>query len=761
MTDYLEEEEDSTVVATNKSFTLTEYPDKELIKTIFRHPDIWDADRMRIRKYCVLANKGKIKITYTKKSKYGRYYPEDGSVLSATGMWRRIRASLFADTEYDIDIKSAHLQILINDTKDKLPLEHLQELIDNRDEFFISFGIDYEAIRRYNKKYDMDCDKKDMIKKLLTRILNGGLQKNWEAEFELEEGDVVYPEWYFDVRDDIQSGTNMLMKDKELLFKDIKLDCLTDVKAEWDKQQMEICSKDKRKKPKEFNPEDHSVSKCKLLARYFQNREADIIDKAYDWIKQTYKIKPTAYCYDGFQYRKKDIAEPESFISRLNNEFDVEFIIKPFSDKLSPVPEYKDAIYFDVKEFNSIPNVDGLIEAYFEKYYFKIHSLGGMCYIDEAGSLIKIKNDLSHYAKIKEFWETYMWSQRLTEYFSFGNFPDKSKCPEKTYNTWVGFDVEHIKSKEDADIGRILYHFEVVANFNPEVYEYLLNYFAWLFQNPSRKTNVCLLIQGKQGTGKTTLVENLLRKMMGRRYIYDTPDIDSVVGRFNSAIAGKFMVVLNEATGKDTYGVIDKIKDSITRTEVGIEYKGVDKIMVQDYCNYCYTTNNVKPIAITEDDRRFQVIECSDKHKKDVEYFNKLYDAIDDDDVIRTFYKYLLKRDIKKFNPERDRVKTEATEDLHTLNKDPVDLFLEYAYTPEFTAYKRVYPTLEIYNEFKNYMSMINYKSYCNYITFCKILKNYSNKYGYVISKPKNVSTIEFTSKDWEVSCGIESDDDD
>lgn len=757
MEEYLEEEL-STVVATNKTFILTEYPDKEAIKNIFRHPDIWNADRMRIRKYCMRALKGKIKIIYKKKSNYGRYYPVDGSVLSATGMWRRIRANLFADTEYDIDIKSAHLQILINDVKDKLPLEHLQELINNRDELFISFMISDEAIRRYNKKNDMDCDKKDIIKKLLTRILNGGLQQNWEAEFEFEDGDIEYPDWYFAVKEDIQAGTIFLMKDKDLLFKDIKLDCLTDTKIEWDKNQQEICSKDKRKKPKEFNPNDHTVSKCKLIARYFQNREADIIDEAYDWIKKTYKIRPTAYCFDGFQYRKKDIAEPDSFISRLNNEFDVEFVIKPFSVKLSPVPEYKDAVYFDVKEFNSIPEEGGMREDYFEKYYFKIHSLAAMCYIDEAGSLIKIKSDLSHYAKIKDFWEDYQFSQRLKEYFSFGNYPDRSKCPEKTYNTWVGFNVEHIKSNEDADISRILYHFEVVANFNPEVYEYLLNYFTWLFQNPSRKTNVCLLIQGKQGTGKTTLVENLLRKMMGRRYIYDTPDIDSVVGRFNSAIAGKFMVVLNEATGKDTYGVIDKIKDSITRTEVGIEYKGVDKIMVQDYCNYCYTTNNVKPIAITEDDRRFQVIECSDKHKKDVVYFNKLYDAIADDDVIKTFYKFLMGRDIKNFNPERDRVKTEATEDLHELNRDSVDLFLEYAYTPEFVAYQRCYRTLELYSFYEDYMSKIHYKNYPNYITFNKILKIYKDKYGYKITKPSNVSTIEFTSPNWEVVCGINSD---
>ena len=58
----------------------------------------------------------------------------------------------------------------------------------------------------------------------------------------------------------------------------------------------------------------------------------------------------------------------------------------------------------------------------------------------------------------------------------------------------------------------ILEHFKVVANFNDDVYKYLLNYFAWLFQKPHRKTEVCLLIQGKQGAGKTTLVETLLKK---------------------------------------------------------------------------------------------------------------------------------------------------------------------------------------------------------------------------------------------------------
>ena len=80
MKDFAEEETNG--CADQKTFTLTEYPNIKLLDNIFRHPNIYDADRKRIRKYCDLAiKKGKINITYKKKTKYGRYYPEDGSLI--------------------------------------------------------------------------------------------------------------------------------------------------------------------------------------------------------------------------------------------------------------------------------------------------------------------------------------------------------------------------------------------------------------------------------------------------------------------------------------------------------------------------------------------------------------------------------------------------------------------------------------------------------------------------------------------------------
>ena len=738
------------------AFTLTEYPDKNLINDIFRHPDIYDAERKRIRKYCDMANKNKnkIKIDYVKKTKYGRYYPKDGSLISATYMWRKLRSSLFSDTEYDLDIKSCHFQLLINELrKEKFELENLQYLINNRDELFKSFLIDEDCIKQYNDDNKKDYTKKDIIKKLLTRILYGGLYENWLKEFNLTDDDVKIPKWYYDAKEDIKQGINVLIRRERYneinIFDDIKLDILQDKKIEWDEQQIIDCKKDKRKKPKAFNINDYQVPQPKIIARYFQELESKTIDNTYNFIKKTFKIRPTAYCYDGLQYRKSDISNIDEFIDTINKNTDVVFEVKAFDDKLTGFKKYKEPIFFDADEFKML-FTSSAQQNYFNKYYFKIHSLNGMCYLNERGSLIPVKNEKSHFAKINEFWQDYQFDNKIKQKSKKIFLNIRDLCPERIYNTWEGFDAEKLEFKEEVSIETLLYHFKVVANYDDKVYEFLLNYFAHLVQKPHIKTNVCLLIQGKQGTGKTTLVENLLKRLMGLKYVYDTDDIESIVGKFNASIAGKFMIVLNEATGRDTNQVVDKIKNIITRTSVTIEYKGIDPFPAIDYCNYSFTTNNIKPIAVTQDDRRFQIMECSDKYKGNNEYFTKLFASINDDKTIYSFYKFLMDRPITTFNAERDRVITEAASDLHELNKDPVEMFLEYIHTEEYEKDSNRIKASNLYDDFKKYMYQIGYKNVCNFPTFGKILKNYANKFQYSIIHPKNVSTIVFN---WELGC--------
>ncbi len=403
------------------AFTLTEYPDENLITNIFRHPDIHDAERKRIRKYCDNVKNGKITINYVKKTKYGRYYPADGSIISATYMWRKLRSSLFSDTEYDIDIKSCHFQLLINEVKkEKFELENLQYLINNRDELFKSILIDNDCIKEYNDINETDYTKKDLIKKLLTRILYGGLYENWLKEFNLTDDDVKIPKWFYDVKEDIKQGINVLIRRERYneinIFDDIKLDILQDTKFDWDNQQKEECKKDKRKKPKPFNINDYDVAQPKIIARYFQELESKTIDNTYNFIKKTFNIRPTAYCYDGLQYRKCDISNIDEFIDIINKNTDVVFEVKAFDDKLTGFKKYKEPIFFDVNEFKML-FTSSAQQNYFNKYYFKIHSLNGMCFINERGSLIPVKNEKSHFAKIHDFWEDYQFNIKIKLFY--------------------------------------------------------------------------------------------------------------------------------------------------------------------------------------------------------------------------------------------------------------------------------------------------------------------------------------------------------
>ena len=115
-----------------------------------------------------------------------------------------------------------------------------------------------------------------------------------------------------------------------------------------------------------------------------------------------------------------------------------------------------------------------------------------------------------------------------------------------------------------------------------------------------------------------------------------------------------------------------------------------------------------------------------------------------------------MKRKISKFNPSRDRVVTEATTDLHELNREPVDMFLEYLHTDEFVKYQRKYKTSVMYEEFKSYMNKIGYKGVCNLPTFGKLLKSYLNKYNINMTHPKNVSHLEFLNESWLIECLID-----
>ena len=218
-----------------------------------------------------------------------------------------------------------------------------------------------------------------------------------------------------------------------------------------------------------------------------------------------------------------------------------------------------------------------------------------------------------------------------------------------------------------------------MANHNRSMYDWILNWLAHIIQYPSRKSLVCPVFYGEQGTGKSTIAEFALQKIMGLEKMLITSEPSKFAGRFTD-LHGKLLIVLNEASGESTFQISEILKDRITANTFPREKKGID--MEADapvYDNYCFTTNNIGSVKVPRDDRRFMPVEVDGTYKDKKEYFEPLYADLNDDQVCRAFYEFLKNRDISKVHLSRDRPMTELRADMIGLNLNPYDAFLKKA----------------------------------------------------------------------------------
>ena len=131
--DFLEEEEQKQNVS---EFTSTEYPNTMFLNKIHRHEDIYEPQRPEYRYYCDLVKDGKIEIEYVKTKQYGRYFIKNTKMRSGCAMCKKVRATLFNETEYDIDIVSAHQSLLYHCVKDEGTFKFLKMYIKDKELVF-------------------------------------------------------------------------------------------------------------------------------------------------------------------------------------------------------------------------------------------------------------------------------------------------------------------------------------------------------------------------------------------------------------------------------------------------------------------------------------------------------------------------------------------------------------------------------------------------------------------------------------------------
>lgn len=277
-----------------------------------------------------------------------------------------------------------------------------------------------------------------------------------------------------------------------------------------------------------------------------------------------------------------------------------------------------------------------------------------------------------------KFINDWLEDPNILQYEDVGIYPPPLKCPQNIYNLWNDFDGDNlIKEFEEKpeELQQILNHILILCNNEQHIADYFIKWMAQMIQFPAVKS-VCPTFISQEGAGKGTLLQ-IMRRLLGSKKILETtkPSRD-VWGSFNGIMKNSFLVNLNELTAKETTESEGVIKGLITDNALQINEKGVNQYEVKSYHRFIITTNKEEPIKTRKGDRRNFIIRCSDELCGKKDYFDNMYSLINDDDVMATFYKYLLDMPQMDMFNLLDIPQTQYQSDLNELSIDPILLYI-------------------------------------------------------------------------------------
>ena len=238
-----------------------------------------------------------------------------------------------------------------------------------------------------------------------------------------------------------------------------------------------------------------------------------------------------------------------------------------------------------------------------------------------------------------------------------------------TYNLWRGFVFE---PSDGGTCGRFLDHLrENVAQGDPELFRWVEAWLAQIIQRPAVKLGTSLVLRGAQGTGKTKVGE-VMGKLLGPHYVL-ADDSRLVVGQFNAHLARAILLHADEAFFAGDRSSVGKLRSLVTSSKTMLEKKNVDPVEVANYMRLLVTSDKgwVVPAALEE--RRFAVLDMSERHRQDTAYF-KAMDAELENDGYGALMKHFLAVDIDAVDL-RTIPKTKALEDQKLHSMEPVSLF--------------------------------------------------------------------------------------
>lgn len=251
-------------------------------------------------------------------------------------------------------------------------------------------------------------------------------------------------------------------------------------------------------------------------------------------------------------------------------------------------------------------------------------------------------------------------------------YPNLEKCDPQNFNTFTGLKGKIIQNVNMEKVNKFIDHIKLLTNYEEEATNYLIKYCSDMFQNPQNLPGTAILIKSEQGVGKDIFTD-ILGSCLGDDLIHKEPKMDNITGTFNKNLKNKLIIQLNEVCGKDGHFNKDLLKDLITCNFINVRKMRTDTEKIRNFMRLFLFTNNLNPIDIPADNRRYLVFQSG--KKKDEKYYNELLKLITDEEAINSIFTYLMNYDLGDFKP-RQMCKTDALLNLQKHNSNPFYEFL-------------------------------------------------------------------------------------
>lgn len=217
--------------------------------------------------------------------------------------------------------------------------------------------------------------------------------------------------------------------------------------------------------------------------------------------------------------------------------------------------------------------------------------------------------------------------------------------PIGTYNLWQGYPIAPVQGNWS-----LLQHHihDVICSGDDDSNEYLLNWLAYAIQYPYKQGEIAVVLKGQRGVGKGILA-HFFGHLFGEHSLPIT-NTKHLVGNFNAHLRSCIFLFLDEAIWAGDKDGENILKTLVTESEILIEGKGKDVVKAPNRLHIMMASNNDWVIPAGDHERRFFVLEVSNKRMQDLPYFGAIHDQMTNHGGREAMIYDLLHRDLSTFD---------------------------------------------------------------------------------------------------------------